>query len=141
MRPFADCERLTDANEKQWKSMRTSPAACLSRRMNWRSVAFSAESGMLLMSPIVRSASTFFGWPRLSSRRCCAGTRPGLTISRRFSNGTVMSHSVSSFRRFEPVALRACFRQRPVDVFDDVVDVLDADREANGFGQDARHAL
>src|SRR5580692_11948541 len=93
------------------------------------------------MSAIVRSTSTFCGWPNLSSRRSCAGTRPGLTINRRFSNTTVMSPSASSFGRLKPSARRTCLRQRLVDVFDDVVGVLDADREADGLGQDAGHAL
>jgi len=35
----------------------------------------------------------------------------------------------------------ARLRQRLIDVFDDVVDVLDADRKTDGLGQDTRDAL
>src|ERR1700679_1682514 len=93
------------------------------------------------MSAIVRSTSTFCGRPNLSSRRSGVGTRPGLTISRRFSNNTVMSRSVGSFRRFDPLVRRASLRQRLIDVLDDVVDVLDTDRKADGFGHDTGDAL
>src|ERR1700738_4666996 len=96
---------------------------------------------MLLTSPIVRSTSACCGRPNLSSCRSCAGARPGLTISRRFSNRTVMSGSADSFGRFKPRMARASYRQRLVDILDDIGDVFDADRKADGFRQHASHAL
>src|SRR5665213_4584385 len=96
---------------------------------------------MLLTSPIVRSTSACFGWPSLSSRRCCVGARPGLTISRRFSNRTVMPDTSDLFRGLEPLLLAACDHQRLVDILDDVGRMLDADRQPDGFRQDAGHAL
>src|ERR1700722_1987081 len=137
----AVCDLRTDGGEKQWKSMRMSPAACLNRRMNWRSVACSAASGILLMSPIVRSTSACCGRPNLSSCRSWAGARPGLTISRRLSSRTVMRGPRRLFRGLEPLMRPAGRGQRLVDILNDVGGVFDADRQPDGFRQYPRHAL
>ena len=47
--------------------------------------------------------------------------------------------SVGLFRRLKP--LRTCRGERLVDVLDDICTVLDADRQPDGLGQDAGHAL
>src|ERR1700761_6011432 len=119
--------------------MRRSPAAACSRRVNWRSVACSAVSGMLLTRPMRSTASEARPCSSLSDSRGCVGARAGLTIRRCLSNGTVMDCPPGLFRRLEPMA--AGGRERLVDVFDNVGAVLDADRQADGFGQDAGHAL
>jgi len=76
-RDFAGCDRLTDGSEK---AVQKNTIVCQrppsSRRMNWRSVACSAESGMLLMRPMVRTrirrvlrAIELIGFARLPGRQ------------------------------------------------------------------------
>src|SRR5215468_8680930 len=100
--------------------------------MNCRSVAFSALSGMLLTSAIVSSP-----WPARSGS-LCAGASAGLAIG--LSNGGAMFASRALFRRLQR-GPRGRFRERLVDVLDDIGDVLDADRETDGLGQHTGHAL
>src|SRR5581483_1378202 len=132
---LACLDRATAGREKQWKLMRMFPEAACTSRMNWRSVAFSALSGMLLTSPMVSSAAP------ARSKSSCAGASAGLLIGRSLSNRSVMAGPPALLRGFEPRRSRAGTRQRLVDVLDDVVDVLDADRETDGLRQHAGHAL
>src|ERR1700760_4804505 len=108
-------------------------AACISR-MNCRSVALSALSGMLLTSPIVSSASPA---RQVSS---CAGASAGLLICRSLSNRSVIALP-ALLCGLEPRRSRAGLRQRLVDILDDVVDMLDTDRETDRLRQYAGHAL
>src|SRR4051794_16601910 len=116
-------DRATAGREKQWNLTLVSPAAACTSRMNCRSVAFSALSGMLLTSPMVSSVAP------ARSNASCAGASAGLLIGRSLSYRSVMA-GPHLLRRLEPRRSRAGLRQRPVDVLDDVVDMLDADREA-----------
>src|ERR1700716_1011725 len=141
IRDFASCDRLTDGSEKQWKWMRLLPAAALSRPMNWRSVACSAASGMLLMSPIVSTASEFRCLSSGSASCHSVGARPGLTMSRCLSNRRVMPGLIDLFRGLKPLMLRAGQRERLVDILDNVGGVFDADRKPDGFRQNAGQAL
>src|SRR6185312_4372182 len=114
--------------------MRVLPAAPCTRRMNWRSVAFRAVSGMLLIRAMVSPAAP--SRPRSPS----IGTSAGLRIGRCLSNGSDMGRSRLLFgglQRRQPARLG----ERLVDVLDDVLDMLDTDREADGFRQNAGHAL
>src|SRR5665213_4595704 len=122
--------------------MRRLPAAVFRSWVNCRSVACSAESGMLLMRPIVSTSSTALrpGSNRSASRRAAA-TGAGLTICRCLSNSRAMPGSGGLFRCLLVRVLRTGLRQRLVDIFDDVADVLDADREADGLRQRAGLAL
>src|SRR5690348_3290523 len=84
---------------------------------------------MLLTRPMVNSAAP------ARSNAPCAGASAGLLIGRSLSNRGVMAAPPALFRGLEPRRSRAGPGQRLVDVLDDVVDMLDADREAYGFGQ------
>src|ERR1700722_7942208 len=115
--------------------MRAVPEAVSSRRLNCRSVAFSALSGMLLTSPIVTSA------PSARANASCAGASAGLAIGGCLSNSSVMAGLANLFGGLDPPRACAGRSQRLVDIFDDVGDVLDADRKPDGFRQHAGHAL
>src|ERR1700676_5482888 len=69
------------------------------------------------------------------------GARRGLTMSRCLSNRRVMPGLADLFRGLEPLMPRAGYRERLVDILDDVGSVFDADREPEGFREHARHAL
>src|SRR5689334_8440207 len=89
-------------------------AAACSKVTNCRSVARSAASGMLLNTPIERRR-----------REDCACSPPSAV-----SNLYCATALIASFCGFcDAPALGR--RQRLVDVGDDVVDMLDADAEAN----------
>src|ERR1700730_2371773 len=121
--------------------MRLLPAAAFRRRLNWRSVACSAWSGILLMSPMLSSASAVFSRRSNSSAsRSCEGASAGLTIGRCLSNSSVMP-GLNLFRGLEPLMPRAGLLEGLVDVLDNVGAVFDADRWIDGFRQHARHAL
>ena len=87
------------------------PAASFSRRANCSSVARIAASGMLLTSPTCMAARL---WPP-PSRNCSTRLIPRPALCGARSGG-----------------------QRLVQVGDDVVAMLDADRQADGFGRHAR---
>src|SRR5215469_292158 len=108
--------------------MRACPAAPLNRRANCRSVALSALSGMLLTRPMVIS----IGAPR--SNASCPGASVGLAIDCFLSNRRTIALRCL-FGGLEPALGRAGLCQRLVDILDDVGDMLDADREADGLGQ------
>src|ERR1700730_7859565 len=131
-RHCAASERLTDGSEKQWKRMRTLlAAAAVNRRMNCRSVAFSAVSGMLLMSPIVSSA----GCANTSSR----GASAGLSIGRCRSNRRVMltNYSAASCRRSDGQAFASAWSMSSMMSAECSMPI----READGFRQHAGDAL
>src|SRR5260221_14471272 len=107
--------------------------------MNWRSVACSAASGLLLTSPMVSPAPTFRSPPNSSGSRRSVGVRPGVGMG--LSTRRVLPGLADLFRGLEPLMPRAGDRERLVDILDDVGGVLDADREPDGFRQDAGHAL
>src|SRR5664279_3560854 len=110
--------------------MRILPATACRSRENCRSVDFSAESGMLLISPIVNSG-------RPSSRRSkssCPGASAGLSIGRCLSNTSVMSVPVVLFGRHELRGVDAGPRKRLVEILDDVGDMLDADGQPDRLG-------
>src|SRR5579863_2032116 len=109
--------------------------------MNWRSVACSAVSGMLLMRPMVTTRSLLRLPKSLSSSRRSVGASEGLTISRCLSNRSAMPARSYSLRRLQPPARGARLRQRLIDILDDVGNMLDSDGQPNRFGQDAGHAL
>src|SRR5580693_7399605 len=115
--------------------MRVDPEAVSMRRLNCRSVAFSAQSDMLLISPIVTSA------PSERAKASCAGASAGLAIVGCLSNRSVMAGLADLFGGLEPPLACAGRSQRLVEIFDDVGDVLDADRKPDGFRQHAGHAL
>src|ERR1700733_2230043 len=141
-RDFAGCDRLTEGSEKQCSRIRLLPPAASSRRMNWRSVACSAESGMLLMRPMVRTASaSFCGRSNSSASRGCLGAKAGLTVSGCFSNRMLIPGPAGLFCGLKPLMSRTCLCESLVDVFDDVGIVFDADRKPDGFRQNAGDAL
>src|SRR5258708_39424903 len=105
--------------------------------MNCRWVAGSAASGILLTSPIVRTASALRPPSNFSVSRGSMGARPGLTMSRCLSNSRVMPGLADLFRGLEPLMPGACDRERLVKIFYDVGAVLDADREPDGLRQHA----
>ena len=86
-----------------------------SSRMNWRSVACSAAVRHVVDEPDREVAHRHVADDRTCpSRRSCVGARPGLTISRRLSNRTVMSGpSADLFRGLEPLMARAGVPRAP----------------------------
>src|ERR1700693_2545713 len=99
--------------------MRVVPEAVSSRRLNCRSVAFSALSGMLLISPIVISV------PSARANASCAGASAGLAIGGCLSYRSVMAGLANLFGALEPPLAGAGRSQRLVEIFDDVGDVFD----------------
>src|SRR4029077_14602639 len=98
--------------------MRVVPEAVSMRRLNCRSVAFSALSGMLLISPIVTSA------PSARANASCAGASAGLAIGGCFSNRSVRAGLANLFGGLEPPLACVGGGERLVEIFDDVGDVL-----------------
>src|SRR3984957_65091 len=107
--------RGTDGTEKSLSRTTTSREAARKSFWNCRSVASQAASGMLLTSPIVR---------QLRPRRSPAGS--DRTVSRRRGMGSALPRLFGSNQ-----ASRLGGAKRLIEVGDDVVDVLDADREAD----------
>ena len=81
----------------------------------------------------VAVTADFIGLPRVHWRQRGADDGPMSVELER--------HGKRSFRCFEPRMSRAGGTESLIDVFDDVADMFDADRKADGFGQDAGHAL
>src|ERR1700723_3069648 len=141
-RDFAGCDRLTEGSEKQCSRIRLLPAAASSRRMNWRSVACSAESGMLLMRPMVRTASAAFcGRSNSSASRGCPGAKAGLMVSGCFSKRMLIPGPAGLFCGLKALMSRTGLCESLVDVLDDVGIVFDTDRKPDGFRQNAGDAL
>src|SRR3989442_5012807 len=111
-------------------------AAAPSRATNWRTVAWTAGSGMLLMRPIVmqfgsdswNSIGEFSGRPSAPANRPGLDSRSkqiGIRVSPRDQPRLIgRQHSVVGSRRVEGL----------IEVADDVVAVLDADAEADHLG-------
>src|SRR5258708_943335 len=100
-------------------------APACSKVTNCRSVARSAASGMLLNTPIERRG-----------RKDCVCSPPS-AVSNLYCATAVIA-SFCGFCSHEPALGR---RQRLVDVGDDVIDVLDADAEADRFWINAGRLL
>src|SRR5271167_2240836 len=113
--------------------MSKSSAASSSSPTNWRSVADQAASGMLLTRPILSRLPRSRIEPRRSrrSRRLVtAASAEGASIV----TGTALLGRDRTRGRNRGA-------QRLLEVFDDVVDMLDPDAQPNRLGADTREPL
>src|SRR5882724_1400519 len=120
-----------------------SAAAAPSRATNWRSVAWRAGSGMLLMRPMVMQfgSDSWNSTGAFSDRPSAPANTPGLEARSKQIGINVpprgqprligRQHSVVGSRRVEGL----------IEVADDVVDVFDADAEADHLGSHPGLAL
>src|SRR5450432_2315648 len=122
---------MISGSEYSLMSTGTSPEAASRSSKNWTSVSSRAESGMLLTSAILRHSDGLASCSRaprtdrffFSAQR--AGTRPPDIIS-----GIA---SLPSYGPSNSCASHDRDAQRLLEIGEDVVDVLDANAEANHF--------
>src|SRR6185437_9394855 len=118
-------ERSSEDNVIRPSETSKAPAPSSNRRMNWRCVACTAASGMLLTSSTRRR--------RLRSPTTPRRSRRSRKLPTPASGDGLISVTGMALLRRELGGRRDRNRQRLIDIFQNVLDMLDANREPDRF--------